>query len=91
MCGLLLQVRPTLCTLVLSIRLRVVIHKNWISEKSIVNTCKMFTLGVDFFTASLPRIPGHMVLSLYLGLAVSSTMGSAFLHRVVRDRECIQS
>ena len=50
---------------------------NWISEKSIVNTCKMFTLAIDFLTASLPRIPGYMVLFLYLGLAMSSTMGSA--------------
>ena len=51
----------------------------------------MFTLGVDFLTASLPRIPGRMVFSLYFGLAVSSTMGCAFLDHVVRDRECIQS
>ena len=31
-----------------------------------------------------------MVLSLYFGLAVSSTMGSAFLDHVVLDRDCIQ-
>ena len=30
---------------------------NWISEKSIVNTCKMFILEVDVLTTSLPRIP----------------------------------
>ena len=64
---------------------------NRISEKSIVNTCKIFTLGVDFLTASLPRIPSQVVFSLYIGLAMSSTMGSAFLYHVVRDRECIQS
>ena len=64
---------------------------NLISEKPMMNTCKMFTLTVDFLTASLPRIPGHMVFSLYFGLAVSSTMGSAFLDHVVRDRDCIQS
>ena len=40
---------------------------NWISEKSIVNTCKMFTLTVDVLTASLPRIPRLMVLFLYFG------------------------
>ena len=38
----------------------------WISEKSIVNTCKMFTLRVDFLAASLPRIPGYMVLFFVL-------------------------
>ena len=53
------------------------------SDTSIVNTCKMFTMGVDFLTASLPRIPSHVVLSLYFFLAVSSTMGSAFLDHVV--------
>ena len=51
----------------------------------------MFTLGVDFLEASQPRIPSQVVLSLYLGLAVSSTMGGAFLYHVVRDRACIQS
>ena len=62
-----------------------------IFEKSIENTCKMFTLGVDFLTASLPRIPGHVVFSLFFGLVVSSTMTRSFLDHVVRDRECIQS
>ena len=52
---------------------------NLISEESIVNTCKMSTLRVNFLAASLPRIPGHMVFSLYFGLAVSSTVGNAFL------------
>ena len=51
---------------------------NRISEKWIVNTCKMSTLRVNFLAASLPRIPSHMVFSLYIGLAVSSTMGRAF-------------
>ena len=32
------------------------------SEKAILNTCKMFTLRVDFLTASLPRIPSHVLL-----------------------------
>ena len=35
-----------------------------------MNTGKMFTLRVDFLTASLLRIPSLMVLFLYLGLAV---------------------
>ena len=52
---------------------------------------KMFTLGVDFLTASLPRIPSQVVFSLYLGLAVSSTMGRAFTYHEVQDRDCIQS
>ena len=64
---------------------------NWISEKSIVNTCKMFTLRVDFLAAPLPRIPGYMVLFLFFGFAVSSTMAASFLYHVVRDKECIQS
>ena len=46
---------------------------NWISEKSIVNTCKMSTLRVNFLAASHPRIPSQVVFSLYLGLAVLST------------------
>ena len=32
---------------------------NWIYEKSIVNTCKMSTLRVNFLAASLPRIPRY--------------------------------
>ena len=56
-----------------------------------MNTCKMFTLGVDFIAASLLRIPSHVIFSLHFGLAVSSTMGSAFLYHIVRDRGCIQS
>ena len=63
----------------------------WISETSIVNTCRTFTLRVNFLAASLPRIPGHMVLCLFFGLAMSSTMSKSFLYHVVRDRECIQS
>ena len=64
------------------IRLRVVIHEiSWISEKSIMNTCKMFTLRVDILSASLPRIPSQMLLSLYFGLAMSSTMSGSFLSR----------
>ena len=51
----------------------------------------MFTLGVDFLTASLPRIPSQVVFSFYLGLAVSSTIGSAFLYHAVRDRDCMKS
>ena len=56
-----------------------------------MNTCKMSTLRVNFLAASLPRIPGHMVLCLFFGFAMSSTMSRSFLHHVVRDRECIQS
>ena len=75
-----------LTTYVLSIRLPVVIHdktgslRNWSWIP-----LNLFTLGVDFLTASLPRIPGHVIFSLYFGLAVSSTMGSAFLHHIVRE------
>ena len=64
---------------------------NWISEKSIVNTCKMSTLRVNFLAASPPRIPGCVVLFLFFGFAVSSTMTAPFLDHTVRDRECIQS
>ena len=38
---------------------------NRISEKSIVNTCKMFTSRVGFLTASLPRIPSQFLLFLF--------------------------
>ena len=31
-----------------------------------MNKCKMFTLGVDFLTAPLPRIPSQMVLFFVL-------------------------
>ena len=60
-------------------------------EEPIVNTCKMFTLRVNFLAASLPRIPGYMVLFLFFGFAMSSTMTASFLHHVIRDRECTQS
>ena len=63
---------------------------NWIYEKSIVNTCKMSTFRVNFPAASPPRIPGQVILSLYFGLAMSSTMSGSFLYHVVWDRECIQ-
>ena len=63
----------------------------WVSEKSIVKTFEMFTLRVNSFAASLPRIPGYMVLFLFFGFAVSSTMTTPLLDHVVRDRECIQS
>ena len=43
----------------------------------------MFTLGVNFLAVSLPRIPGHMPFPLYFGLAVSTTMDSAFLYQEV--------
>ena len=52
---------------------------NWIYEKSIVNTCKMSTLRVNFLAASLPRIAGHMVLILFSGFAMSSIMTASFL------------
>ena len=74
MCGLLLQIHPTI---------------NWISEKSIVSTCKMFTLGDDFLTTSLPRVPSRVIFSLYFGLPVANTMGSAFLYHVVRERDLV--
>ena len=51
----------------------------------------IFILGIDILAACLPRIPGYMVLFLYFGLAVSSTIGRPFLCHVVRDRESIQS
>ena len=43
---------------------------NWISEESIVNTCEMSTLRVNFLAASLPRIPGPRVLFLFFGFAM---------------------
>ena len=61
-----------------------------VSEKSIVNTCKMFTFGVNSFAASLPRIPCFLVLFLFFSFAVSSTIATPFLDHVVRDRESIQ-
>ena len=64
---------------------------HWISEKSIVNTFEMFTLRVNFLAASHPRIPSYMVLFLFFGFAVSSTMIRSFLHHVVRDRVSTQS
>ena len=57
---------------------------NWISEKSIVDTCKMSTLRVNFLAASLPRIPGYMVLFLFFSFAVSSTMATPFLDHAAR-------
>ena len=64
---------------------------NWVSEKSIVNTCKVSTLRVNFLAASLPRIPSFLVLFMFFGFAMSSTMTASFLYHLVRDRECIQS
>ena len=58
---------------------------NWISEKSIGNTCKIITLRVNH------AFQDRWYSLLFFGFAVSSTMGSAFLDHVVRDRECIQS
>ena len=55
-----------------------------VSEKAIVNICKMFTLRVNSFAVSLSRIPGY-------GFAVSSTMTAPFLDHVVRNRESIES
>ena len=75
--------RPTDCELWFTIDL--------VSEKSIVNTFEMFTLRVNSFAASLPRIPGCMVLFLFFSFAVTSTMATPFLDHVVRDRESIQS
>ena len=62
-----------------------------VSEKTIVNTFEMFTLRVNSFVASLPRIPGNAVLFLFFSFTVSSTMATEFLDHVVRDRESIQS
>ena len=62
-----------------------------VSEKTIVNTFVMFILRVNSFAASLPRIPGYMVLFLFFGFAVSSTMATPFLDHVVRDGESLQS
>ena len=50
-----------------------------VSEKTVVNTCKLFTLRVNFLTASLPRIPSQVVLSLYFGFAMPSTMSRSFI------------
>ena len=62
-----------------------------VSEKSIVNTCKMFTLRVNSFAASRPHILSYWVLSLFFSFAVSSTTTTPFLDHVVREREGIQS
>ena len=64
---------------------------NSVSEKTIVNTFVIITLRVNSCAASLPRNPGHMVLYLFFGFAMSSTMTASFLYHVVRERECIQS
>ena len=56
-----------------------------------MNTCKISTLKVNFLAASFPRIPGYIVLFLFFGFAMSSTMTASFLYHVLRDRECIQS
>ena len=56
-----------------------------------MNTIVMFTLRVNSFAASLPRIPGYMVLFLFFSFAVSSTMATPFLDHVVREREWVQS
>ena len=74
---------PAMCELWFTIDL--------VSEKAIVNTCEMFTLRVNSFAASLPRIPGYMVLFVIFSFTVSSTMATPFLDHVVRDRESIQS
>ena len=66
-------------------------HSWLVSEKTIVNTFVMFILRVNSFAASLPRVEGYMVLFLFFGFAVSSTMTAPFLDHVVRDREYIQS
>ena len=50
-----------------------------------MNTCEMFTLGVDLLAPPLPRIPSQVEFFGYLVLAVSSTMGSEFLNHEVRD------
>ena len=60
-------------------------------EKTTVNTFVMYTLRVNFLAASLQRIPGFLVLFLFFGCPMSSTMTAPFLHHVVRDGECIQS
>ena len=75
-----LMFRPSDCDLWFTI--------NRISEKSIVNTCKMSTLGVDFLAASLPRVPSHMMVCLFSGFVMSSTMIASFLYHVVWDRVC---
>ena len=58
-----------------------------VSEKAIVNTFEMFTVRVNSFAASLPRIPCYMVLFLFFSFTVSSTKATPFLDHVVRDFE----
>ena len=87
---LLAQVHPTLCNFLLSIRLPAVILDKWDVGEIDRDTCEVFAFGVDFLAASLPCIPSQVVFSLYLGLAVSCTMGCVLLYDIVRDRECIQ-
>ena len=60
---------------------------NRISEKSIVNTCKMYTLGVDFLTASLQRIPSQVEFSLEIA---SSRSLLKFLLDSLQIKHCPQ-
>ena len=48
-----------------------------------MNTFVMFTLRVNSFAASLPRVKGYMVLFLFFSFAVSSTTATPFLDHVV--------
>ena len=66
--GLLLQVRPSFCTFVLAIRLRVVIHDKLDLWDRSVNTCKMFT-----------RL---LLQHLQMVHAMSNTMTSPFLYHM---------
>ena len=62
-----------------------------VSLKTIVNSIVMFFLSVNSFAASRPRVEGYIVLFLYFGFAMSSTMVTGLLDHVMRDRESLQS
>ena len=62
---------------------------NWISEKSIVNTFKMFTLRVNFLAASSTHSRPYGFLFVHGSCHVEHD-DKVLLYHVVRDRECIQ-
>ena len=64
---------------------------DFVIEESIVNAFVMFTLTVNFFATSFPRIESYMALFLFFNFAVSRTMTTLCLDHELRDRESIQS
>ena len=75
---------PANCELWFTIDLVSLRKRSWIPFE-------IFTLRVNSFAASLPRIPSYMVLLLFFNFTVSSTLAAPFLNHEVRDRESILS